>query len=97
MGSELKVALCASGTPEQFILHVHSAIHACKEMEHDVKFSTAKEAVTSAVLDLEIEKEENAQVHSLERKETKGNQGESVHAASKCLVAAKSTKKPNRL
>jgi hypothetical protein len=28
MGSKLKVALWASGTPKQFILHVRSAIHA---------------------------------------------------------------------
>jgi hypothetical protein len=46
MGSKLKVALWASGTPKQFILHVHSAIHACKQMEHDVKYLNAKEAVS---------------------------------------------------
>eukprot|EP00804_Cyclotella_cryptica_P028380 CCRYP_016426-RA/>CCRYP_016426-RA protein AED:0.65 eAED:1.00 QI:0/-1/0/1/-1/1/1/0/79 len=27
-GNELKVAIWASGTPEQFLLHVRSAIHA---------------------------------------------------------------------
>ena len=27
--SEFKVALLASGTPEEFILHVHIAIHTC--------------------------------------------------------------------
>ena len=64
IGSELKVALWVSGTPEQFILHVRSAIHACKQMEHDVKFSTAKEAVANTMLNLEIKKEEYAQVHS---------------------------------
>jgi hypothetical protein len=32
-GSKLKVTLWVSGTPEQFILHVRSAIHACKQME----------------------------------------------------------------
>ena len=63
-GSELKVTLWGSGTPEQFILYVRSAIHACKQMEHDVKFSKAKEAVANAILDLEIKKEEYAQVHS---------------------------------
>ena len=31
MGSKLKVALWVSGTPEQFILHVCSAIHACTQ------------------------------------------------------------------
>ena len=50
-GSKLKVALWASGTPEQFILHVCSAIHACKQMEHDIKFSKAEEAVANAILD----------------------------------------------
>ena len=51
MGSELKVALWASGTPEQFILHVHSVIHTYKQMEHDVKDLNAKEAVAMANLD----------------------------------------------
>jgi hypothetical protein len=55
-GIKLKVALWVSGTPEQFILHVNSAIHECKQMKHDVKFSTAKEAVANAVLDLEIKR-----------------------------------------
>ena len=75
MGSELKVALWASGTPEQFILHVRSVIHACKQMEHDVKFLNAKEAVATAKLDLEIKKEEYAQVRILERIKNKGNPG----------------------
>jgi hypothetical protein len=53
-GSKLKVALWASGTPEQFILHVHSVIHACKQMELDVKFLNAEKAVATAILDLDI-------------------------------------------
>ena len=57
MGSELKVALWASRTPEQFVLYVRSAIHACQQMEHDVKFSKAKEAVANAILNLEIMKD----------------------------------------
>ena len=97
-GSELKVALWASGTPEQFILHVRAAIHACKQMEHDVKYQNAKEAVANANLDLEIKKEEYAQVCTLEKRKNKGNPGEGVPAASESLVAAKQhTKRPNRL
>jgi hypothetical protein len=42
-GSELKVALWAPGTLEQFVLHVRAAIYACKQMEHDVKFQKAEE------------------------------------------------------
>ena len=88
-GSELKVALWTSRTPEQFILHVRSAIHACKQMEHDVKFSNAKETVATAILDLEIKKEEYAQVRASERKKDKGNPGERVPAAVESLAAAK--------
>ena len=29
-GNELKVAIWASGTPEQFLLHIHTAMHVCK-------------------------------------------------------------------
>ena len=58
---------------------MHSAIHTCKQTEHDVKFSNAEEAVA----------EEYAQVRSLERKKAKGNQGESIPTASESLVAEK--------
>jgi hypothetical protein len=92
-GSELKVALWVSVTPEQFILHAQSVIHASKQLEHDVKFSKVEEAVANAILNLEIKKDEYAQVHSSERKTTKGNQGESIPAASESLVAAKSAYK----
>ena len=68
MGSELKVTLWASRTPEQFILHVCSMIHECKLMEHDVKFSRAEEATATAMLNLEIMEDEYAQVHNLEKK-----------------------------
>ena len=98
MGSELKVTLWESMTPEQVILHVRSVTHACKQMEHDIKFLNAKEAVAMAILNLDITKEEYAQVCTLERKKNKGNPGESVPAASESLVAVKSSyEKPNRL
>jgi len=69
MGSKLKVTLWAYGTPEQFILHVRSVIHACKQMEHDVKFLNAEEAVATAILALDIRKEEYTQVHTSEKEE----------------------------
>ena len=70
-GSEFKVTLWTSGTPEQFVLHVQSTIHECKQMEQDVNFSKAKEAVANAILDLEIKKDEYVQVHSTEKKRPK--------------------------
>ncbi len=92
-GSEFKVALQASWIPEQCVVQVQSAIHACKQMEHDVKISKAEEAVANATLDLEIRKEEYAQVRSKEKKKTKGNRGEGIPATSESLVAAKSAYK----
>ena len=78
MGSELKFALWASRTPKQFIWHMHSTIHECKQMEHNVKFSRAKEAVAFVRLNLEFAKDAYAQVCNLERKKGKGNKGESA-------------------
>ena len=88
-GSELKVALWASGTPEQFILHVRAAIHACKQMEHDATCQDAEEAVETALMDLEMKKEEYAIICTSEKKKTKGNTDDGVQAASESLVEAK--------
>ena len=71
------------------ILYVRSAIPACKQMEHDAKFLNAEEAVAMTTLDLGIRNEEYAQVCTSEREKNKGNPGESIPAASKSLVAAK--------
>jgi hypothetical protein len=43
-------------------------------MEHDVKSLNAQEAVATANLDLDIKKEEYAQVRTSERERTKGTQ-----------------------
>eukprot|EP00804_Cyclotella_cryptica_P009741 CCRYP_011259-RA/>CCRYP_011259-RA protein AED:0.52 eAED:1.00 QI:0/0/0/0.5/1/1/2/0/396 len=72
-GNKLKVAVWASGTPEQFLLHVRSAIHACKQMELDTSFAVAEKAVKTAKLDAEIAKEEHTQLCNSEKKK-KGNE-----------------------
>jgi hypothetical protein len=69
ISSELKVTLWVYGTPEQFILHGHSASHACKQMEHGINFSKAKEAVANAILDLELKKDEYMQVCNSEKRQ----------------------------
>ena len=43
-----------------------------KTVEDDVKFSRAKEAVATAMLNLEIAKDEYVQVHNSEKKRQKG-------------------------
>jgi hypothetical protein len=62
-------------------------------MEHAVKYLNAEEAVAMANLDLDIKKEDYAQVCASERKKNKGNPGASVTAASEALVAAKTAYK----
>jgi hypothetical protein len=68
MGNELKVAIWASGTPEQFLLHVHTAIHMCKQLGLDTNFDNAEKAVITVELEAELAKMEYAQVHSSEKK-----------------------------
>jgi hypothetical protein len=41
-GNELKVSVWLSVTPEQFVLHIRSAIHACKQMGLDTNFADAQ-------------------------------------------------------
>eukprot|EP00804_Cyclotella_cryptica_P008289 CCRYP_016489-RA/>CCRYP_016489-RA protein AED:0.39 eAED:1.00 QI:0/0/0/1/1/1/2/0/392 len=93
-GSELKVAVWASGTPEQFLLHVRSAIHACKQMGLDTDFAAAEKAVETAKIEAELAKQEYVTVRNAERKK-KGNRqkapGTTTEAASPALVEAKAT------
>eukprot|EP00804_Cyclotella_cryptica_P012252 CCRYP_013850-RA/>CCRYP_013850-RA protein AED:0.42 eAED:0.44 QI:0/0/0/1/1/1/2/0/306 len=60
--NELKVAVWASGTPEQFLLHVRSAIHACKQMGLDTDFAEAEKAVETAKIKAVLAKEEYVKV-----------------------------------
>ena len=85
----MSVAQWASGTPEQFLLHVRAAIHACKQMELDANFTRAQEAVSTAELNLEIAKESYATVRSSEKKKAKGNKGEATPGDSESLALAK--------
>ena len=56
------MAQWTSGTPEQFLLHVQAAIYTCKQMELDIYFSRAQEAVTTEELSLDVAKETDVQV-----------------------------------
>ena len=68
MGNELKVAVWASGTPEQFLLHVRSAIHACKQMGLDTDFAAAERAVDTAKIEAELAKQEYVTVRNAEKR-----------------------------
>ena len=76
MGNELKVAVWAFGTPEQFWLRVRSAIHACKQMRLDTSFAKATTALEAAMLDAEVMKGEYVQQSRNSKKnKVKGNKG----------------------
>jgi hypothetical protein len=88
-GSEMSVAQWMSGTPKQFLLHIRAAIHACKQMELDVNFSRAQEAVSTEELNLDFAKEAYAQVRTSKKKKAKGNKGEAVPTNPEPLALAK--------
>jgi hypothetical protein len=69
--NELKVANWASGTPEQFLLHVRTAIHVCKHLGLDTNFGNAEKTVTTVQLESKLAKMEYAQVRSSEKKKTR--------------------------
>eukprot|EP00804_Cyclotella_cryptica_P028707 CCRYP_008223-RA/>CCRYP_008223-RA protein AED:0.38 eAED:1.00 QI:0/0/0/1/1/1/3/0/399 len=60
-GNELKVAVWVSGTPEQFLLYVRSAIHAGKQMGLDTDFAAAEKAVETAKIEAELAKQDRSQ------------------------------------
>ena len=67
-GNELKVAVLAPETPKQFLLHVCSVIHVCKQVGLDTSFVEAERAVETAKLDAEIVKVEYVQLHNSKKK-----------------------------
>ena len=71
MGNELKVVIWTYGTPEQFLLHVHTAIHVCKQLGLDANFANTEKADTTVKLDAKLVKTEYVQVHSSEKTKTR--------------------------
>eukprot|EP00804_Cyclotella_cryptica_P005440 CCRYP_002984-RA/>CCRYP_002984-RA protein AED:0.40 eAED:1.00 QI:0/-1/0/1/-1/1/1/0/366 len=86
-GNELKVAVWASGTPKQFLLHVQSPIHGCKQMGLDTSFEEAARAVETAKLDMDIAKGEYTQLHNAEKKK-KGGKGDAPGTTTKAAPPA---------
>jgi hypothetical protein len=90
-GNELKVAVWASGTPEQFVLH---ARFACKQMGLDKNFAEAEQTVINTELEAELAKEEYVKLRSSKKKKIKGNKPEGnrskvTNPDSEALAAAK--------
>lgn len=54
--NELKVPIWVSGTPEQFLMHIHTAVHACKQMGLEANFKEAELALEQKKLSADIAK-----------------------------------------
>ncbi len=55
-GSEMRMVMWVSRTPEHCLIHVRGVIHAIKEMELNTKFQEAVKAVESAILEVNLAK-----------------------------------------
>ena len=62
-GSELKVAIWASGTPEQFLLHVRTAMHVCKQLGLETEEADAMMALEAAYCKLDAAKAEYTKLY----------------------------------
>ncbi len=60
-GNKLKVAIWVSGTPEQFLLHVRTAIHVCKQLGLENEEINALMALEAAYCNLDAAKAEYAE------------------------------------
>ncbi len=56
------MAIWASGTPEQFLLHVCNAVHVCKPIGLDTSYANATMALEAAYCKLDAVKTKYAQL-----------------------------------
>ena len=56
-GSEMRVVIWASGTPEHFLIHVHGGVNVIQQMGLDSKFNEGANAVKNLRLDLDFSKD----------------------------------------
>ncbi len=69
--NELKVGIWASGTPEQVLLHVHTAMHVCKQLGLETKEADAIMALEVAYCKLDAAKAEYAKLAKTIKKNSK--------------------------
>ena len=69
--NNLKVAIWANGTPEEYLLHVHTAAHVCKQNSLDTKEANVIMALEAVYCELDATKVENTMLAKTIRKNTK--------------------------
>ena len=70
-GSKLKVAIWVSRTPEQFLLHVHTAMHVSKQIGLNTKEANAMMVLKAVSCKLDAAKVEYAKLEKTPRKNMK--------------------------
>jgi hypothetical protein len=74
-GNKLKMAIWASGTPEQLLLHVHTVMHVCKQLGLETKEANAMMVLEAAYCKLDAAKAEYTKL-SKEAKQNAQDMGE---------------------
>ena len=92
-GTELKGAIWASGTPEQFLLHVHTAMHVCKQLGLETKEAEALMALEAAYDELDAAKAEYAKLAKDAKQKAKDNRDMDENPAPEGRKKAKEPKK----
>ena len=62
MENKLKVAIWASGTPNQCLLHMHTTMHVCKQIGLDTNYADASMLLEAAYCKLDAAKTDYAQL-----------------------------------
>ena len=80
--NELKVAIWASGTPEQSLLHVRTAMHICKQLGLETKEANTMMVLEAAYCELDAAKAEYAKLRKKCQAEGKRSQGKGGNSSS---------------
>ena len=71
MEKELKVAIWASGTPEQLLLHVCTTVHMCNQIGLDTNYADATMAQDAAYCKLDVANMEYTQLAKAAKRKQK--------------------------
>ena len=91
-GNELMVSIWVSGTPEQFLLHVHTAFHICKQLGLETKEANAMMALEAAYRRLNATKAEYAKLMKSAKQKAKDSKDKEETPAPESKKKAKELK-----
>ena len=90
--NELKVAIWTSGTPEQFLLHVRTAMHVCKQLGLETKEANAMMALEAAYCKLDAAKAKYAKLAKNAKQKAKDSKEKEETPAPESMKKAREPK-----